>query len=404
MSHRLLALVLLFFSAVSVAYGATEGCKDCDVFIPSPIGTANSFDFSDIIKPDSVDSSVLTHVEDFMKKSPSIGSNTGSSNIQNSVLDLVPEQIKQGLSSDLCGDISVFKGKYLYFFSFGMPEKSIENAIREAIKINTDSGGENVVLVVKGFKDNDFVETMRYMAELMKKPGLDTDLPIEMNPDLFEAYNVESVPVLIRDISKTTTCDSQLLVARGDTGLRYLIEKAENQDPGPHGQMYPVKEESLIAYFKEKIQATLAKMQEADPNEIIGKALAINNDTIKGATEDKERCFDPSITIKRDILDHAGNVFIPKGTRVNPLDHIQLGRYIVIDGSNNKEVQYAMQGNFDKIMIVRGNALELMQTHKRRVFFATEEIIQRFRIEKTPSIITQKDKEVCIREVKVKED
>lgn len=358
---------------------------------------AYAFDFSGIIIPDQIDDSIMSEVEDFIQNQKKI-----DTDIKEEVSRVIPSEIKEGINTGACGDVTAFKGRYLYFFSFSMPENSIKNALRTALQINDKYGSNRVVMVVNGFKDNNLIETFKYMAGLMKETEFKRDLPIEMNPDLFEFYNVKAVPVLIKDTNDSAFCSKALSIAKGDTGIRYLIEKLESSDPGPHGNLYQVAEKSVVDFFKEKLKYAIDKMQHKKPEEILAGAYTIKKRVLPEVDENKKYCFDPSIVLKRDILDQSGNVIAPKGTKVNPLDHIKIGRYIVIDGDNTLHMKYAAEGNFDKIMIASGDAFKLMRTSGRRIYFATEEIIDRFKIKKVPAVITQEGKEVCIEEIKLK--
>lgn len=74
--------------------------------------------------------------------------------------------------------------------------------------------------------------------------------------------------------------------------------------------------------------------------------------------------FDPTYTYAETVKDHLGNVLVPAGTKINPLDYTPLSKAIIfIDGRDPKQLAYAKQRTEehprDKVILVAGSFLKL---------------------------------------------
>lgn len=132
-------------------------------------------------------------------------------------------------------------------------------------------------------------------------------------------------------------------------------------------------------------------------------------DMITLQTADKNNTFYPdmSYTNPDDIYDNNGKLIYPKGFTFNPLDfqtmHYQI---IVIDGSSQDELNWLKKQNYTnnikyKILISDGNYKKVSKVLGQHVFYCLPKITKKFNLKYTPSIVTQIDntmqvKEVCI--------
>jgi len=71
----------------------------------------------------------------------------------------------------------------LVFVSFSMPEASLKSLAREAERANA-------VLIIRGLIEDSFKITMIHLK--------DYALSVEVNPDLFEQYNIQHVPTFVK--------------------------------------------------------------------------------------------------------------------------------------------------------------------------------------------------------------
>lgn len=82
---------------------------------------------------------------------------------------------------------SVFGARVLIFVSFSMPESSLKSLGEEAERYPENAC--RPVLVMRGLYQDSFAKT----AEKLK----DLKVPVEINPDLFEAHQVTAVPTFV---------------------------------------------------------------------------------------------------------------------------------------------------------------------------------------------------------------
>lgn len=290
-----------------------------------------------------------------------------------------------------------FKNTFLYFYSHSMPDASIKEALRTIVEHNRQCrNGRQAVLVVNGFKDNSFLEAIKAMHKIMDELKLTDDLPIQMNPDLFAKYDVKQVPQMVIETKEA------IGRIKGDISVSYMIETLDRavSDYGRYGNLYEIKEQSVVEFMQAKIAEALEKFKEKAP-EIAKKAMILSkyDGRFEKAKEDKVFHINPSIILTEDIADLNGKVLFPAGTVIDPTEHIALsGKYLIIDGNDESQVEYARDGVFEKIMIASGDASQVMKKIKKRVYFVNDLIIQRFSISRLPSIIEQEGRLIRVTE------
>jgi conjugal transfer pilus assembly protein TraW len=190
---------------------------------------------------------------------------------------------------------------------------------------------------------------------------------------------------------------------KGDRNISFLIEKINEKgdnNKGIWGMLYPVKEESVVNYFRSKLAEVLKRYEEQGKNINLEKLYTLDKYTgmFPNAKEERKRCFDPSIELSKNIYDIKGNLLFEAGTVVNPLDFVNIGKYIVINGNDDKQLEYAMKGDYDLIMITEGNVKKIADKYNKVVYFVNDLIIKRLKIEKVPSVIIQEGRSVCVEE------
>ncbi len=122
------------------------------------------------------------------------------------------------------------------------------------------------------------------------------------------------------------------------------------------------------------------------------------------ATGESSRLFDPSITVHHDIRDHEGRLIAKAGTTVNPLDYIALSTTLAfIDGTDETQVAWALaREETTRIVLVNGLVLDLMRTHRRRLYFDQKGLLARhLAITAVPATVEQEGRALRIREFPV---
>lgn len=355
---------------------------------------AVSFDYSGIMKPDKgMCDETRSVIDNFQKPGMEAATSAAST-----FLD--PEEIE--ISGDTAGGMIIHDShtpapyavhentvpsqkRMYYFFSFSMPHGILEDAVKDAIRLRKE--GADVVLALRGLVGNDFKATIRKFYEFMEESGLNgRDLPVELNPQLFTTYSVSRVPFVIYEAEDRTGSISGVSIS-------HALSKfgKEVKDYGKYGTTWPIQEEDLLQFIETRLKSP--EVQDRI-RRMLGKArermykLTKYDGLIGKAEEDRVYRIDPSLTLAEDILDHEGNVVAPKGTTVNPSDYAPLtGRYIFIDGNDDKQVTYALNGDFRKIIITSGNIRKLSGTHKHRFYFVNDDLIEKISLTHVPAIL-----------------
>lgn len=139
------------------------------------------------------------------------------------VLDKLFAQAGKPLFPDLHRD-----GELMVMVSFSMPDEALRNLAHQADKAGA-------VLVLRGLVGDSLTQTAAKIRQVL---GDETrDQTFQVNPQVFRAYNVQSVPsfVLARKPADGSTCDqgTDYVSVRGDVTLHYALQKlAEKQGWG----------------------------------------------------------------------------------------------------------------------------------------------------------------------------
>lgn len=188
-----------------------------------------------------------------------------------------------------------------------------------------------------------------------------------------------------------------------------MIEKTKIKDYGVRGHIFPIIEESLLEVIMTKLTVAeqngiLATMQEQFKNKVIQKISSptpVQN--LHKATKNQSWRYDPTFSQKSDIKDQNGKILVAAGTTINPLDKINWGEpLILIDGDDQEQIAWA-KSNKGKLVLTKGNPIELGKKLNRPVFFDQAGILTKhFKITAMPTIIAQEGRLLKIREIQIK--
>ena len=284
-------------------------------------------------------------------------------------------------------DIKV-KGRLYLFLSFSIPSGTIKQAMLDAVKLSKKNNLE-IALVLRGLVNNDLKATFKSFYDFKQDSGLfDIDFPIELNPDIFAKYSVSRVPYII--------FESEKKIGRiSGVGIQYAISKFSEKitDYGKQGDTYEILEEDFIKFLSEKAKSpeVQRKIKNAFRKSMEKMyRLSRYDGLFQKARKDRVYRIDPTITLNDDLLDHEGNVIFGKGAQFNAADYVTLsGKYIVIDGRDNKQVQLALKGNYKKIILTSGDIQALTQKYKTIFYFINDILIERFQLKHVPAILEQ---------------
>lgn len=182
---------------------------------------------------------------------------------------------------------------------------------------------------------------------------------------------------------------------------------AEVQIMGP---TYPIIEPDLLVVLKTRYQKLVNKQGITHFQSLIKERVMHHSDrpkplglprTHKAKTKD----FDPSIVLRRNVVDASGQIIIQQGTRVNPLDTVRLTQDLVFYNADDKTQvrwvkRYLSNNPNVKLVLVNGSIKSQVNYFKRPIYFDQfGRLTQRFGIEQVPAVVCQAGKSLRVKEV-----
>lgn len=178
-----------------------------------------------------------------------------------------------------------------------------------------------------------------------------------------------------------------------------LVSGLRAADYGQMGQTFPIIETDLLTTIETRLTALeanggIARMQRQMQEQAVANVRRPKSvDGMTPATRARDWLFDPSIVTEDDIVDAKGNLIAARGTRVNPLDMVQLSQALVfIDGDNAAELAWAVKTWSEaraKIIFVSGSPFDAMKPWQRRFYFDQGGTLTgKFGIRHTPAVVS----------------
>ncbi|EKD37930.1 MAG: hypothetical protein ACD_75C00934G0001 [uncultured bacterium] len=168
------------------------------------------------------------------------------------------------------------------------------------------------------------------------------------------------------------------------------------------GRTFPIVEPDLLAelresssQFEQSREELLAQIKNYQP---------ANLHPLPRATADRTFLVDMRYILDRDLTDAHGNIIYPKGYSFNPLEYIVLaGGLIVIDGSDPSQVSWFMRSPYSqnqqtKLLLVGGQAADLIEKVQRPAFYLTSDMAERLRLAAAPALIMRKGDKMQVQE------
>lgn len=187
-------------------------------------------------------------------------------------------------------------------------------------------------------------------------------------------------------------------------------------DLGTYGETFPIQEKNLLEVIKAKLQRlfesgqlqTHQKAIAEKAKDQLNRPLPVKEFT--KTTHTRSFTYDPSITVPYALIDHKGQVFHAKGTKVNPLDtHAFRYPFLFVDGDDSEQVAWAIRqhqqagvSHKPKIVLMQGAPLELSKQLNLPIYFDQAGVlINKLGIRQVPAKVSQKEKVLIVDEIKL---
>lgn len=178
---------------------------------------------------------------------------------------------------------------------------------------------------------------------------------------------------------------------------------------GQVGKVYEIAEPDAL----EEIQAKAAGIDwdkalgGEKKKELIEGYRPENLAKLPRAEKNRTRLIDMTYELDADLPDGKGGSLYPKGFRFNPLEYFSYPNILVfIDGDDQDQVEWFQESKLSRddrtrLILTGGAFAELNRKLERPVYYLTEPIKNRLRLEAAPSIIWQKGLAMEVKEIHI---
>jgi conjugal transfer pilus assembly protein TraW len=247
---------------------------------------------------------------------------------------------------------------------------------------------------------------------------------ILIDPTLFRRHHITTVPTIVmlqspqRLLTDTTNTERVLGRVAGLSDPAWLIREVSRGakgDQGIRGPVRPISEPDLIDRMKQRVAAIdwAAKKRQAIARFWTHQRFI----PLKPATHTQKRDFDPRVTLTRDITRAEGFVIAKQGTVINPLDKRPFTQAVVVfDPLDPRQLVWLKQvipslkkrpgvqrltfiaTQFDREQGWKAYT-QLTEALEAPVYLLTPDLVARFTLTVTPSVITAQNHRFVIEEI-----
>lgn len=169
-------------------------------------------------------------------------------------------------------------------------------------------------------------------------------------------------------------------------------------DLGKWGQLYPINER---IHWKDKNSSIIT---QAKINKAIDSATT-SKEHLPSCKESKNRYWNPTVILDKDINMPKYNIFVKKGTKFNPLNYGTMHKYmLLIDASDSNQTALAEHYKFaSDIIVFNGSINRVKHSVNSNVYIATKSFTNSFKPICLPSFYIQQNKKFLIKEINMKD-
>ena len=219
------------------------------------------------------------------------------------------------------------------FISEGIPDGALRHLFSQAL----DEPPGQVRFVLQGFEPQKLGALIGRLRRLFPDPKADSIL-IEIDPEAFRTYQVESVPVfLVKE-------GEEWYEVQGMISLEGARANVRARGPLVVGERYSIVEPDILSVIEERVRDYdwTAALQRAQARVAGNLSRTFDLPTV---TRDSEDYFTPFFTVPHDIVipqynEQPETLLASAGTRYNVLDFTRLQvPIIVFDASDPRQMQ-----------------------------------------------------------------
>ncbi|MEK9497179.1 TrbC family F-type conjugative pilus assembly protein [Photorhabdus sp. P32] len=302
--------------------------------------------------------------------------------------------------------------KILVFASLSLGDQGLDDVL------SAISGNPDAVVVFRGIPEGmNLGQGVKVIQTLAAKKNPVPNIII--NPTLFKTYNITSVPTIVMLNDEPQLEDPPKAIAKvsglsDPTWLSQEVKNGEKKDFGVKGPIEDISEPDLIEVAKKRLANI--NWEEKKKQAIERFWIKQNFNELPSAKKSRTREITPSIMITSDISAPDGTLIAKQGAIINPLDTRPFTQAVVVFDPldkkqmkvlNNALLTIKQEPGIHRIIYIatqfdKGKGWdsykEVTDLFDAPVYLLTPDIISRFELEFTPSIITARNKKFVIRE------
>lgn len=271
----------------------------------------------------------------------------------------------------------------------------------------------DVTVVFRGVLPGETIITaMQRIHALLN--GLDPPPNVVIDPTNFRSVGATTAPIVVlREGGRVVS------FAAGLTSEQYLLDREQAGETGDLGILGPTVEIAEVDLIDEmQRQAAKLDITAARRRAVEGFWETVRFEELPTATDDRIRKMDPTVTVASPIMDADGNVLIPKGHTVNPLDQLPFTtRLLVFDSRDPRQVALVAK-LAEEVKGRRRVTLAITSLDRSKgwhgfrvlenglsapVYLLTGDVRARFQIERTPTMVEAQGRAFVITEFGMKE-
>ncbi len=238
---------------------------------------------------------------------------------------------------------------------------------------------------------------------------------IVIDPTLFDRYHVTAVPTVVLLNNSATAVSARVSGLADPAWLMQQFERGNHGDQGIRGPVSTISEPDLIEVMKARFAAIDWEAKKQAVKERFWKMQSFH--LLPLATRSQTRFIDPSVALTRDITGGDGAMIAKQGTVMNPLDMRPFTQAVVVfDPLDKKQLEWLnktiptlkKRPGVTRLTLIATQFerekgwdayTKLTDTVAAPVYLLTPDLVERFVLTVTPSIITAQGKRFVIEEV-----
>lgn len=180
------------------------------------------------------------------------------------------------------------------------------------------------------------------------------------------------------------------------------------------GPVYTIAEPDMLQTIRKRLQtmskdgelARIEKNAKARYKAYAQRPVGVH---LPRATKTRVHYIDPTLTVPYDIKNDQGQILVPAGTGINPLDYITLSKQLVLfDGDDPAQVAWAhalvtKYPSNTKPILTTGPVISLMKHWRMRLYFDQHgHLVARFGVRALPAVVTQDGLRLKVKEIRLK--